>query len=82
MVSWNGLLAKKVGLVSGVANEHSIAAGCAQAFQAEPSSCSPVARNHAIRDTFRRQLPAGRRVTADVAFESRCITSTLELDIM
>ena len=22
MVSWNGLLAKKVGLVSGVANEH------------------------------------------------------------
>ena len=32
MVSWNGLLAKKVGLVSGVANEHSIAAACAQAF--------------------------------------------------
>jgi enoyl-[acyl-carrier protein] reductase I len=28
----NGLLSGKVGLVTGVANEHSIAAGCAQAF--------------------------------------------------
>lgn len=39
--SLNGLLAGKVGLVAGIANERSIAAGCAQAFRdQEPSSCS------------------------------------------
>jgi enoyl-[acyl-carrier protein] reductase I len=32
MAGLNGILAGKVGLVVGVANEHSIAAGCAQAF--------------------------------------------------
>src|SRR5215470_16566294 len=32
MLSLNGLLAGKVGLVVGVANDQSIAAGCAQAF--------------------------------------------------
>jgi enoyl-[acyl-carrier protein] reductase I len=32
MSGLNGILAGKVGLVVGVANEHSIAAGCAQAF--------------------------------------------------
>jgi enoyl-[acyl-carrier protein] reductase I len=34
MAGSNGLLTGKVGLVVGVANEHSIAAGCAQAFSA------------------------------------------------
>lgn len=34
MVTASGLLAGKVGLVAGVANEHSIAAGCAKAFRA------------------------------------------------
>jgi enoyl-[acyl-carrier protein] reductase I len=33
MSSLNGLLAGKVGLVAGIANERSIAAGCAQAFR-------------------------------------------------
>jgi enoyl-[acyl-carrier protein] reductase I len=33
MSSLNGLLAGKVGLVTGIANERSIAAGCAQAFR-------------------------------------------------
>ena len=32
MSGLNGILAGKVGLVVGVANEHSIAAGCAHAF--------------------------------------------------
>lgn len=33
MSALNELLTGKVGLVTGVANEHSIAAGCAQAFR-------------------------------------------------
>lgn len=34
MIDQNSLLAGKVGLVGGIANEHSIAAGCARAFRA------------------------------------------------
>ena len=49
MMSPNGLLEGKVGLVVGVANEHSIAAGCAQAFREAGAELALTCREESMR---------------------------------
>jgi enoyl-[acyl-carrier protein] reductase I len=49
MSALSGLLAGKVGLVTGIANEHSIAAGCAHAFQGAGAELVLTCREKSIR---------------------------------